>query len=209
MRRLLAIGLLLIALAACGEAEPAAETSEPAEGGVKQYSSHPGTVIEAGKSYTAVIKTNLGDMSFELLADESPLAVNSFVFLAREGYFDGVIFHRIIPGFMGQSGDPTGTGGGGPGYKYDIETPSGPYIRGSLAMANAGPGTNGSQFFIVFDNLTEQGRLSPDYSLFGQMSDGEPALKALESVPVTAKPSGERSQPLEEVRIFTIEIIER
>ena len=209
MRRLLAIGLLLIALAACGEAEPAAEASEPAEGGVKQYSAHPGTVIEAGKSYSAVIKTNLGDMTFDLLADEAPLAVNSFVFLAREGYFDGVIFHRIIPGFMGQSGDPTGTGGGGPGYKYDIETPSGPYIRGSLAMANAGPGTNGSQFFIVFDNLTEQGRLSPDYSLFGQMSGGEAALQALESVPVTAKPSGERSQPLEEVRISTIEIIER
>ena len=73
---------------------------------MKQYSSHPGTVVEAGKSYTAVIKTNLGDMTFDLLADESPLAVNSFVFLAREGYFDGVIFHRIIPGFMGQSGDP-------------------------------------------------------------------------------------------------------
>ena len=209
MRRLLAIGLLLIALAACGEAEPAAEASDTPEGDVKQYSAHPGTVIEAGKSYSAVVKTNLGDMTFDLLADESPLAVNSFVFLAREGYFDGVIFHRIIPGFMGQSGDPTGTGGGGPGYKYDIETPSGPYIRGSLAMANAGPGTNGSQFFIVFDSLTELGRLSPDYSLFGQMSDGEPALKALESVPVTAKPSGERSQPLEEVRISTIEIIER
>ena len=209
MRRLLAIGLLLIALAACGEAEPAAEASDTPEGDVKQYSAHPGTVIEAGKSYSAVVKTNLGDMTFDLLADESPLAVNSFVFLAREGYFDGVIFHRIIPGFMGQSGDPTGTGGGGPGYKYDIETPSGPYIRGSLAMANAGPGTNGSQFFIVFDNLTELGRLSPDYSLFGQISDGEPALKALESVPVTAKPSGERSQPLEEVRISTIEIIER
>ena len=209
MRRILAIGLLLIALAACGEAEPAAEATEPAEAGVKQYSAHPGTVIAAGKSYSAVIKTNLGDMTFDLLADEAPLAVNSFVFLAREGYFDGVIFHRIIPGFMGQSGDPTGTGGGGPGYKYDIETPSGPYIRGSLAMANAGPGTNGSQFFIVFDNLTEQGRLSPDYSLFGQMTNGEPALVALESVPVTAKPSGERSQPLEEVRISTIEIIER
>lgn len=209
MRRLLAIGLLLIALAACGEAEPAAEASEPAEGSVKQYSAHPGTVIDAGTSYSAVIKTNLGDMTFDLLADESPLAVNSFVFLAREGYFDGVIFHRIIPGFMGQSGDPTGIGTGGPGYKYDIETPSGPYIRGSLAMANAGPGTNGSQFFIVFDNLTEQGRLSPDYSLFGQMSGGESALQALESVPVAAKPSGERSQPLEEVRIFTIEIIER
>ena len=209
MRRILAIGLLLIALAACGEAEPAAEASDTPEGDVKQYSAHPGTVIEAGKSYSAVVKTNLGDMTFDLLADESPLAVNSFVFLAREGYFDGVIFHRIIPGFMGQSGDPTGTGGGGPGYKYEIETPGRPYIRGSLAMANAGPGTNGSQFFIVFDNLTELGRLSPDYSLFGQISDGEPALKALESVPVTAKPSGERSQPLEEVQISTIEIIER
>ena len=209
MRRLLVIGLLLIALAACGEAEPAAEASDIEESGVKQYSAHPGVVIESGKSYSAVIKTNLGDMTFDLLADESPLAVNSFVFLAREGYFDGVIFHRIIPGFMGQSGDPTGTGGGGPGYNYDIETPQRAYTRGSLAMANAGPGTNGSQFFIVFDNLTEQGRLSPDYSLFGQLTDGEPALKALESVPVTAKPSGERSQPLEEIRITTIEIVER
>lgn len=209
MRRLLAIGLLLIALAACGEAEPAAEISDTAEGSVKQYSAHPGVVIEAGKSYSAVVKTNLGDMTFDLLADESPLAVNSFVFLAREGYFDGVIFHRIIPGFMGQSGDPTGTGGGGPGYKYDIETPQGPYIRGSLAMANAGPGTNGSQFFIVFDDLTAQGRLSPDYSRFGQMTGGESALQALEATPVGPSARGEPSRPLEEVRVSTIEIIER
>ena len=209
MRRLLAIGLLLIALAACGEAEPAAEASDTTEGGVKQYSAHPGTVIEAGKSYSAVVKTNLGDMTFDLLADESPLAVNSFVFLAREGYFDGVIFHRIIPGFMGQSGDPTGTGGGGPGYKYEIETPGRPYIRGL-----AGNGERGTrhQRVAVLHRVRQPdgpGALSPDYSLFGQISDGEPALKALESVPVTAKPSGERSQPLEEVRISTIEIIER
>ena len=214
MRRLLTIGLLFIALAACGEAAtsstPAAAAPDSTESsGMKQYTAHPGTVIEAGKTYSAVIKTNLGDMTFDLLPDESPLAVNSFVFLAREGYFDGVIFHRIIPGFMGQSGAPTGTGGGGPGYKYGIETPGHPYIRGSLAMANAGPGTNGSQFFIVFDDLTAQGRLSPDYSLFGQMTDGEPALKALERVPVAAQPSGERSRPLEEVRITTIEIVER
>ncbi len=210
VRRLVLLGLLAVVLAACGEASAPAPQTPAAEGSsVKQYDAHPGTVIAAGTSYTAIVTTNLGDLSFELLADEAPLAVNSFVFLAREGFFDGVVFHRIIPGFMAQAGDPTGSGTGGPGYRFDVETPQRPYVRGSLAMANAGPGTNGSQFFIVFDDLTAQGRLSPDYSLFGQMREGEDALAALEAVPVGARPSGERSMPLEDVRITTVEIIER
>ena len=210
MRRLILIGALLLALSACGEVA-STNAGPPKADTIKKYTKynlHPGTVINAESTYTAVIKTNLGDLSFQLLADESPLAVNSFVFLAREGFFDGVPFHRIIPGFMAQGGDPTGKGSGGPGYRFDIETPQQPYTRGSLAMANAGPGTNGSQFFIVFGNLTAEGRLSPDYSLFGQMTDGEEALAALEAIPVGPSMTGERSKPLEEVHIVTVEIIE-
>ena len=208
MRRLLLIGAVFLVLSACGESASTI-AGPPKAGTIKQYDAHPGIVIAARSSYSAVIKTNLGDLSFELLADESPLAVNSFIFLAREGFFDGVPFHRIIPGFMAQGGDPTGRGTEGPGYRFDIETPQRPYTRGSLAMANAGPGTNGSQFFLVFSNLTAEGRLSPDYSLFGQMTDGEEALAALEAIPVGPSSSGERSKPLEEARIVTVEIIER
>lgn len=207
MRRFIVIGVLLLAFTACGESSVSETTTE--EGPVvKQYDAHPGTVIDPGKSYAAVIKTNLGDVTFDLLADAAPLAVNSFVFLARDGYFDGVLFHRIIPGFMAQGGDPTGLGTGGPGYYFDIEAPQRPYTRGSLAMANKGAGTNGSQFFIVFADLTAEERLSPDYSLFGQMTDGESTLKALEAVPVTESASGERSRPMEEVRISSVDIIE-
>ena len=207
VRRFIVIGVLLLALTACGESS-VADTNTKEEAVVKQYDAHPGTVIESGKSYSAVIKTNLGDVTFDLLADEAPLAVNSFVFLAREGYFNGVLFHRIIPGFMAQGGDPTGLGTGGPGYYFEIEAPQRPYTRGSLAMANKGAGTNGSQFFIVFTDLTAEERLSPDYSLFGQMADGESTLKALEAVPVTESATGERSRPMQEVRISSVAIIE-
>ena len=129
VRRFIVIGVLLLALTACGESR-VADTNTKEEAVVKQYDAHPGTVIESGKSYSAVIKTNLGDVTFDLLADEAPLAVNSFVFLAREGYFNGVLFHRIIPGFMAQGGDPTGLGTGGPGYYFEIEAPQRPYTRG-------------------------------------------------------------------------------
>lgn len=211
MRRLILIGALLLVLSACGQAA-STSAGPPKADTIKKipttYNVYPDTVINTESAYTAVIKTNLGDLSFHLLADESPLAVNSFVFLAREGFFDGVPFHRIIPGFMAQGGDPTGKGSGGPGYRFDIETPQQPYTRGSLAMANAGSGTNGSQFFIVFGNLTAEGRLSPDYSLFGQMTDGEEALAALEAIPVGPSMTGERSKPLEDVHIVTVEIIE-
>ncbi len=209
VRRFIVIGVLLLAFTACGESS-VADTNTKEEAVVKQYDVHPGTVIESGKHYSAVIKTNLGDVTFDLLTDEAPLAVNSFVFLAREGYFNGVLFHRIIPGFMAQGGDPTGLGTGGPGYYFEIEAPQRPYTRGSLAMANKGAGTdtNGSQFFIVFADLTAEERLPPDYSLFGQMADGESTLKALEAVPVTESATGERSRPRQEVRISSVDIIE-
>jgi len=209
VQSLLALGLLLVA--ACGETEapPASEpepTAEPMER-VLTYDTYPEMQIDAEQSYTAVVTTNLGQMTFELLPAEAPLAVNNFVVLARNRYYDGVVFHRLIPGFMAQSGDPTGLGTGGPGYSFAIEPPQRAYVRGSLAMANAGrPNSNGSQFFIVFDDLTALGRLSPDYSLFGQMVDGEDTLAKIEAVPVGLAGTGEMSKPQETITITSIEI---
>ena len=118
----------------------------------KQYSAPPEMVIDPSKRYTATISTDNGDIVIELFADKAPRTVNNFVFLAREGYYDGVTFHRVIKGFMAQGGDPTGSGSGGPGYKFADEFH--PALKhdsaGILSMANAGPGTNGSQFFITY-----------------------------------------------------------
>ena len=211
LRGLLALALLTVA--ACGEAEAppvsqAEPTAEPMER-VLMYDAYPDMQIDADGSYSAVVTTNLGQMTFELLPGEAPLAVNNFVVLARNRYYDGVVAHRLIPGFMVQSGDPTGLGTGGPGYSFAIESPQRPYIRGSLAMANTGrPNSNGSQFFIVFDDLTALGRLSPDYSLFGQMVAGEDTLATIEAVPVGRARSGETSMPQETITITSIEMRE-
>ncbi len=188
-----------------GDAEPTAETTER----VLSYDAYPEMTIDESTTYTAIITTTLGEMTFELLPAEAPLAVNSFVFLARNNYFDGQVAHRLIPGFMVQSGDPTGTGFGGPGYNFAIEPPQRPYSRGTLAMANSGlPDSNGSQFFIVFEDLTAQGRLSPNFSLFGQMTDGPEALAKIEAVPVGTTAAGENSAPQEPITITSIEIRE-
>ena len=117
----------------------------------KNYDAPPPMVIDATKRYVATISTDKGDIVIELFADKAPQTVNNFVFLARDGFYDGVTFHRVIKGFMAQGGDPTGTGTGGPGYRFSDEFD--PSLRhskpGMLSMANAGPGTNGSQFFIM------------------------------------------------------------
>src|SRR5687767_15536092 len=115
----------------------------------KQYSSQPELTVDLDRSYTAELDTNHGPITIALEPERSPLAVNNFVFLARDGYYDGVIFHRVVPGFVIQGGDPTGSGRGGPGYKFRDEIEgAGSYKRGTVAMANAGPNTNGSQSFI-------------------------------------------------------------
>ena len=211
VRSLLALGIL--AAAACGEAEaPPAGDSEPTpetQERILTYEAYPEMQIDSEKAYTAVVTTNLGQMTFELLPADAPLAVNNFVVLARNRYYDGVVFHRLIPRFMAQSGDPTGLGTGGPGYTFAIEPPQRPYVRGSLAMANTGrPNSNGSQFFIVFDDLTALGRLSPDYSLFGQLVEGDDTLAEIEAVPVGVAGTGERSRPQETITITSIEIHE-
>jgi cyclophilin family peptidyl-prolyl cis-trans isomerase len=137
--------------------------------------------IDPSKRYTAEIVTSLGSLTVALDAAAAPRTVNNFVVLARYHYYDGVIFHRIIQGFMCQGGDPTGTGRGGPGYRFEDELPApGRYEIGSLAMANAGPNTNGSQFFIV------SGRsgvgLPPQYSLFGKVVKGLEVVAQMEAV---------------------------
>ena len=145
-----------------------------------QWASAPELTIDLNKSYQATLKTNHGEIVIDFDAAGSPLAVNNFVFLANEGFYDGVIFHRVIPGFVAQGGDPTGTGRGGPGYKFRDELEgSGSYGRGTVAMANAGPNTNGSQFFIC---LADVG-LPHSYTIFGQVSSGMDAVDSIAAVP--------------------------
>ena len=133
-----------------------------------QYDSPPATVIDETKTYKAVITTTLGAINVDLFTTEVPNTVNNFVFLAREGFYDNVIFHRVIPGFMIQGGDPTGTGMGGPGYRFNDEPVRRQYDPGILAMANSGPNTNGSQFFIMHGAVA----LPPNYTIFGFATAG-------------------------------------
>ncbi|HSF86044.1 MAG TPA: peptidylprolyl isomerase [Acidimicrobiia bacterium] len=142
----------------------------------KQYSEPHSFSLDLDNSYSATLHTNNGDISIRLDAERSPITVNNFVALARDGFYDGVIFHRVISGFMVQGGDPTGTGRGGPGYRFRDELEGeGTYSRGTVAMANAGPNTNGSQFFICHADVG----LPHSYSIFGSVHDGMAAVDAI------------------------------
>lgn len=170
-----------------------------------QWNQPPAMALEQGKDYGAVIKTSKGDITVDLYESDAPMTVNNFVFLAQQGYYANVPFHRIISGFMIQTGDPTGTGAGGPGYRFQDELPTNlDYKRGTLAMANAGPNTNGSQFFICHADLT--GRLPKNYSIFGVVTDGLDVVDAIANVPVEMSRSGEMSSPKEPVTIESVEI---
>jgi cyclophilin family peptidyl-prolyl cis-trans isomerase len=151
---------------------------------VKHYPQAPALTVDLGTAYTATLHTNHGDIAVSLLPAEAPLAVNSFLFLAGDGFYDGVIFHRVVPGFVIQGGDPTGTGRGGPGYKFrdELEGP-GTYSRGTVAMANAGPSTNGSQFFICLGDL----KLPHQYTIFGRVTSGMEAVDAIAALPTDAQ----------------------
>ena len=168
---------------------------------VKQWSSPPPLTIDPGSSYTAVLSTSAGSITVELLPEEAPNTVNNFVFLARQGFYNNVTFHRTIEGFMIQGGDPTGTGGGGPGYRFADEQVQRPYSRGVLAMANAGPNTNGSQFFIMHADYP----LPPNYTIFGQSVAGLETIDAIATAPT--QPGGEGSTPVNPVVIQSVEIV--
>jgi peptidyl-prolyl cis-trans isomerase B (cyclophilin B) len=135
-------------------------------------------VIDLNKQYTATIVTEKGDIVLDLFAKDVPTTVNNFVFLARENFYDNSSFHRVIPGFMAQGGDPTGTGMGGPGYKFADEFTNHKHVTGALSMANAGPNTNGSQFFITY---APQPHLNGMHSVFGQLTDGMKVLESLKN----------------------------
>jgi cyclophilin family peptidyl-prolyl cis-trans isomerase len=177
---------------------PAADGSSPKR---QKFGERPEMVIDPAKRYSAAMVTSKGTMQIHLDPIGAPKTVNNFVFLARYHYYDGIVFHRIIPGFMLQGGDPQGTGRGGPGYRFEDELPKpGRYEIGSLAMANAGPDTNGSQFFIV--SGPNGVGLPPKYSLFGKVVSGLEVVKAIE-----AAGSGS-GKPNETVTIESVTITE-
>jgi len=170
----------------------------------KVYSEMPGMNIDVSKKYTALIKTNMGEMSIELFTEDAPLTVNNFINLSRDGYYDNVIFHRVISGFMIQGGDPSGTGHGDmgkyPGYKFEDELDNQrAYEKGILAMANAGPDTNGSQFFIMHVDYP----LPYQYTIFGYVTDGLDVIDKIASVE-----TGDGDRPVNDVIIETVEVIE-
>jgi peptidylprolyl isomerase len=156
---------------------PALDGSAPVQ---QKFSEAPELGIDTSKRYTATMETSLGTIVIALDAINAPKTVNNFVFLAAHHYYDGVIFHRIINGFMCQGGDPTGTGRGGPGYRFEDEPVKQRYQIGSVAMANAGPNTNGSQFFLISGQSGVQ--LPPQYNHFGQIVKGLEVLDAMQRV---------------------------
>ena len=170
----------------------------------KAYSSPPSMSIDLSKSYTALIKTNLGDITVELFQDTAPNTVNNFVSLSKDNYYDNVIFHRVISGFMIQAGDPSGTGHGDmgkyPGYKFDDELDSPrDYTKGILAMANAGPNTNGSQFFIMHNDYP----LPYQYTIFGNVTKGLDVVDNIASMETDAS-----DKPIKDITILDIQIEE-
>ena len=170
----------------------------------KVYDSMPEMNIDISRKYTAVIKTSMGDMSVEFFTEDAPMTVNNFINLSRDGYYDNVIFHRVISGFMIQGGDPSGTGHGEmgkyPGYKFEDELNNQrSYEKGILAMANAGPDTNGSQFFIMHVDYP----LPYQYTIFGLVTDGLDIIDKIASVE-----TGDGDKPVNDVVIESIEIKE-
>ncbi|MWC28168.1 peptidylprolyl isomerase [Paenibacillus sp. MMS18-CY102] len=199
---LLSILLLALATAGCG--------SKNANAGVKQLSKMPEMEIDPNKTYSAEFHTSKGDFSIDLFASDAPTTVNNFVYLAKQKFYDGVLFHRIIESFMIQTGDPTGTGSGGPGYNIPDELGSDhKYGLGTVAMANSGsPDSGGSQFFICTGPDCANLNLQPNYTIFGQVTEGMEAVLAIAKSPIIE--DGEyNSKPKEKITINSIDIKEK
>lgn len=153
---------------------------------------------------TAVLHTEKGDITISLNSDQTPKTVNNFIALSKKGFYNQTIFHRTIKGFMIQGGDPKGDGTGGPGYKFADEPFTGEYTRGTIAMANSGPNTNGSQFFIIHKDYP----LPKNYVIFGKVISGMETVDAIAEVPVRPSSSGELSSPVTPVKIISVDIKE-
>ena len=202
--------IISLFISACGsnEVEEITETTvqdnkgESTMSDEKVYSSMPEMIIDQNKSYTAVIETSMGDLTVEFFSDTAPVTVNNFVSLSNDGYYDNIIFHRVISGFMIQGGDPSGTGHGEygkfPGYTFEDELNNQqPYEKGILAMANAGPNTNGSQFFIMHVDYP----LPYQYTIFGKVTAGLDVIDSIASVQ-----TAEGDKPVEDVVILGVTV---
>jgi peptidylprolyl isomerase len=165
----------------------------------------PAMQIDQNKKYSAVVKTGEGDISIDLSVKKTPITVNNFVALARENFYNGLIFHRVMKDFMIQGGDPKGDGSGGPGYKFEDEKLEGKYTRGTVAMANSGSNTNGSQFFIIHNDHDLPGK----YVIFGHVSSGMDTVDKIASAEAVDNGAGEKSKPVSPVKIESVEIIEK
>ena len=173
MRRAVMVGLaslMVIVMAACGESEPE---------GPPTFDAYPPIEINEVRAYSVIFTTSVGRLTFKLFPDEAPLAVNSFLFLANQGYFDGVTFHRVVSGVLAETGDPTGTGTGDAGYTFEVEPPQRPYERGGIAMANDGtPNSNGSRFFFILGDLAASAEAPHEYTVFGHIKEGHAPSEA-------------------------------
>lgn len=210
------LGLLVISLAvflgykkypnvfkfASNREEQSVTTTKP-----KKYDKAPEMTIDLTKKYLARFTTNKGTFEASLDPTLAPKTVNNFVFLARDNFYDNLVFHRIVKDFMIQGGDPNGDGSGGPGYKFDDEPITKDYKPGILAMANSGKNTNGSQFFIMAGDYSG-GKLPKDYVIFGEIAEGMDTVFKIAETPVEQSSSGENSKPKEQITIEKVEIVE-
>lgn len=199
------IAVALFTIKPSNQTEPR-ETTIKEESQVTESKSlpKPELTIEKGKTYSVTIKTSEGDITLELDTETTPITTNNFLYLAKNNFYNNTIFHRVLEGFMIQGGDPTGTGSGSPGYRFDDELINGGYTRGTIAMANSGPNTNGSQFFIMHQDYD----LPPNYVIFGRVTKGLEVVDAIATAQVATSPSGEPSSPINPVTIEEIIINE-
>ncbi len=206
---IVAVALGLIIINSKPATEPASNNTNnnlSATPTMEQTQTPPPMEIDKNKEYQAILNTTLGDITIQLNASSTPITVNNFVSLSRKNFYDNTIFHRVIKGFMIQGGDPRGNGTGGPGYSFNDEPFQGEYTRGTVAMANSGPNTNGSQFFIMHADH----QLPKNYVIFGKVISGLEVVDKIAQAPVSGDvASGENSKPVNPVVIKSIQIVEK
>lgn len=181
------------------------EKSMPASLSANKRMNKPEMIIDQNKNYEATLHTSAGDVTIGLNTKETPITANNFIYLAKSNFYNNTIFHRVINGFMIQGGDPRGDGTGDPGYKFDDEKFSGEYTRGTIAMANSGPDTNGSQFFIMHKDYA----LQPNYVIFGKVISGMEVVDRIATAEVKSSFSGEMSKPIEPILITSVTVEEK